>query len=54
MVCSVLPGDSAQGRHHLQRDLFGLYASLVEAQIEARRKPRGIRASNIGEEPLVR
>ena len=31
-----------------------VYASLVEAQIEARRKPRGIRASNIGEVLLVR
>ena len=31
-----------------------VYASLVEAQIEARRKPGGIRASNIGEVLLVR
>jgi NAD(P)-dependent dehydrogenase (short-subunit alcohol dehydrogenase family) len=31
-----------------------VYASLVDAQIEARRKPRGIRASNIGEVLLAR
>ena len=31
-----------------------VHASLVEAQIEARRKPGGIRASNIGEVLLVR